>query len=69
MENDWVKVFETSNPIEAKIILDMLQENEIYAVELNKRDSSYTVFGLVEIYCKPDQLLTAKHLIAQLDEK
>jgi hypothetical protein len=69
MENDWIKVYETTNSIEAKIILDMLLENEVYAVELNKRDSSYNVFGVIEIYCKPDQLVSAKHLIAQMHEE
>lgn len=69
MENDWVKVFTTSNPIEAQIVLSMLLENEIEAVEMNKIDSSYTFFGRAEIYCKSDQVIMAKHLIDTKDEK
>ncbi len=69
MENDWVKVFVTGNPVEAQIILAMLQENEIEAVEMNKIDSSYTIFGNAEIYCKANQVMVARHLIEQKHEK
>lgn len=63
MENDWVKIYVTANPIEAEIILSMLLENGIQAVEMNKRDSSYQSFGNIELYCQQNQVLTALHLI------
>jgi type III secretory pathway lipoprotein EscJ len=60
--NNWVKVYTAFTLIEAEIILSMLQENGIEAVEMNKKDSSLS-FGAVEIYCVPDQVVTALHLI------
>ena len=63
MENDWVKVYTTTNPLQAKIIVSMLQENDIEAVEMNKIDSSYTIFGKAEIYCRSEQVMMARHLI------
>jgi hypothetical protein len=63
MEHNWTKVFTTNNPIEAEIIAAMLKENDIEAVEMNKRDSSYLAFGTVEVYCPAEKVITALHLI------
>jgi hypothetical protein len=63
MGNDWIKVFSTGNPIEAEIVLSMLRENGIDAVEMNKRDSSYLAFGYVELYCSKENVMQALHLI------
>ena len=49
MENNWVKVYTTKDPITAEIIKQGLIENEIAAVLMNKKDSSYQVFGLVDV--------------------
>ena len=63
MLNDWVKIFATPNPIEAEIVLSMLQEHGIDAVEMNKRDSSYQAFGYVELYCPKINVMEALQLI------
>ncbi|MES2779832.1 MAG: DUF2007 domain-containing protein [Bacteroidota bacterium] len=67
MEHNWTKVFTTTSPIEAEIILSMLKENDIEAVEMNKRDSSYLAFGTVEVYCPAEKVITALHLINTQD--
>ncbi|AMS26030.1 hypothetical protein AEM51_02375 [Bacteroidetes bacterium UKL13-3] len=67
MEHNWTKVFTTTNPIEAEIILSMLHEHDIEAVEMNKRDSSYLAFGTVEVYCPAEKAITALHLINNND--
>ena len=46
----WFKLYSTKNYVEANIIKGMLEENNIHAVILNKQDSSYLVFGEIEIY-------------------
>jgi hypothetical protein len=69
MENSWVKIFATQNPVECQIVLSMLRENGVDAYEINKIDSSYTVFGLAEIYCKPEQVIMATQLIQSGNEK
>lgn len=63
MANNWVKIFETNNTIEAELMMLMLKENEIDAITMNKMDSSYLSFGLVEVYCQSNQVVTALHLI------
>jgi hypothetical protein len=61
--NDWVLIFSSSSPIEAEITKSMLLENDIETVELNKKDSSYQAFGVVELYCKPNDVIAALQLI------
>lgn len=63
MENDFILIYQTSNPIQAEIILQMLKENSIDAFTMNKRDSSYQAFGLIEIYCPANEVIIALHLI------
>jgi hypothetical protein len=63
MLNDWIKIFSTANPIEAEIVLSMLHEHGIDAVEINKRDSSYQAFGYVELYCPKIHVMEAMLLI------
>jgi hypothetical protein len=64
MENDWVKIYTTTQPMHAQIILGLLHDNDILAVEMNKRDSSYTVFGNIEIYCSKEQETMARQVLA-----
>lgn len=68
MENNYKPIFQTSNPIEAEIIIQMLRENEINAVMMNKKDSSYPTLGIIEIYCPANQVITAIHLIQNQSE-
>jgi hypothetical protein len=63
MQPHWTKIFTTANPVESSMVLSMLQENGIDAVEMNKRDSSYLSFGMIEVYCPAEKVITAIHLI------
>jgi type III secretory pathway lipoprotein EscJ len=63
MASDFSKVYETGNPLDAELTLQLLQENGIEATLLNKRDSSYQAFGVIEIYCHTNQVIQALHLI------
>jgi hypothetical protein len=49
MEKGWIKFRTYQNAIEAEIIKQMLEENGVPAVLINKQDSSY-LFGKVELY-------------------
>jgi hypothetical protein len=49
MEKGWIKFRTYQNAIEAEIIKQMLEENGVPAVLINKQDSSY-LFGNVELY-------------------
>ena len=65
MASEFNKVYETPNQLEAEIMVQMLNENGIEAISMNKRDSSYNAFGLIEIYCPANDVVTALHLINQ----
>ena len=45
-----VKLLSTDNPNKAEITKQMLEENNINVVMLNKQDSSYLMFGSIELY-------------------
>ena len=67
MENNWTKIFRTSNVYTAEIIKGVLIEEGIECVELNKKDSSYA-FGEVELYCPSEEVLRAKSLIGNIED-
>ena len=60
-----IKLFITENPNKAEIIKQMLEENEINVVLLNKQDSSYNMFGSIELYVEKENLDSAKSLITK----
>lgn len=59
----WFKLYSTKNYVEANIIKGMLEENNIQAVILNRQDSSYLVFGEIEIYVPLHLKDVAQHLL------
>tara|TARA_B100001142_G_C13767837_1_gene435933 strand:+ start:345 stop:539 length:195 start_codon:yes stop_codon:yes gene_type:complete len=63
-----IKLLSTENPNKAEIIKQMLQENNINVVLLNKQDSSYLMFGDIELYVNNKDLKKATDLI-KLGEK
>ncbi|MDP3394371.1 putative signal transducing protein [Sediminibacterium sp.] len=63
--NQWTKVFATKSIAEASILEGMLLENQIPVQQLNKQDSSYVIFGEVEIYVPFHLKETAIQLIQQ----
>ena len=58
-----IKILSTNNLNKAEIIKQMLEENNIDVVILNKQDSSYLMFGDIEIYIKQEQEQQAKNLL------
>ncbi|MCJ8211763.1 DUF2007 domain-containing protein [Mucilaginibacter sp. RS28] len=50
MEHNWVKIFVSTNYYQAEMVKQMLIENQIGAVLLNKQDSSHRNFGNIEVY-------------------
>lgn len=59
----WQKIFTTHNYAEASIIQGMLKENQIPVQVLNKQDSSYPMFGDMQIYVPEQFAEMAKQLI------
>ena len=63
MKKNWINIFTSSNPIEVEIIKQMLEENNINAVVLNKQDSSYNMFGTIDLFVNETEQETALQLI------
>lgn len=61
--SNWQKIFSTRVYPEAAIIKGMLEENQIPVQILNKQDSSYPMFGDIQIFVPAHLELTAKELI------
>ena len=66
MEKDWVTVFTTNQAYLAEMIKDVLADNDIKAVIINKQDSVYVTIGDIEIYVKAENVIRAKFLINKL---
>ena len=62
MDSNWTKIKVYNKPFEAEIVKNMLLENNIPAVVLNKQDSSY-FFGVVELYVDQEDSVEALALI------
>jgi len=67
MEEHWTKLYSTSDPIQAEITKQMLEQHGIPAVVLNKQDSSYR-FGQAELYVHESQAALARSLIKENEQ-
>ena len=68
MEQGWKKIKVYTNAIEAEIVKQMLVESGIPAIVLNKQDSSYLVFGKIELYVNQQDEQQALVLIESTTE-
>ena len=65
MEKNWINIFSSANLIEVEIIKQMLDENNITAIILTKQDSSYNMFGAIDLYVKAENQTIALQLIKE----
>jgi len=63
MEENWVSVFCTEKLYLAEIAKQVLEDNDIFAVVINKKDSSYNTFGEIEVYVDREQVIKASTLL------
>jgi|TARA_B110000116_G_C16510474_1_gene435367 hypothetical protein len=63
------RLLSTDNPNKAEITKQMLEENNINVVLLNKQDSSYLMFGCIELYVDKEQLSKATDLIKYTEDE
>lgn len=67
MEKEWAVVFETDQLFRAEIAVQVLQEEGIEAVIMNKKDSSYIIFGEIKVFVRNEFLEKAEELIKKLE--
>jgi Putative prokaryotic signal transducing protein len=68
MHHNWVSIAKYSSTQTASIAVAILNENEIEAVELNKKDSATSLFGYIEIMVPQQYVNDAKVLLQPLNE-
>lgn len=66
MEN-WVMAYSTDKLYMAEIAKQVLFENGIQSVIVNKKDSTY-LFGYVEVHVKQEHVIRSKHLLSTLED-
>jgi len=67
METNWVKIKGYDKVYLAEIAKEVLFDNGIDAVIMNKQDGSYMTFGEVEVYVNKDNEAKAKDCLKELD--
>lgn len=67
MEDNWILIYSTPQPWQAEMAKQILEENGIEAVVMNRRDSSYTVFGEAEVYVVKEDVEKSKELLKNIE--
>jgi len=63
MEENWNNIYSSTNLVEAEILKHVLLENNIDVVDINRQDSSYLMFGTIDLYIKNNNQKKALQLI------
>lgn len=63
MEKNWVKIFTSTNYYRSEIVKQMLIENHITSVLINKQDSAHRTFGNIEVYIHQEDFSKAIEVI------
>jgi len=63
MMDNWIKVFESGKQIRAEIVKSVLEENEIKAVVLNKKETVYQIFGTYQVLVLKEDILLATNIV------
>jgi len=63
METGWTLVYTVGNDHQAEMAKILLAEQEIDAIVINKRDSSYLAFGDIEIFVKEAEAEKAAEIL------
>ena len=63
MTNNWIKVYTSTEPYKIELLKGFLLKHNIKAISINKKDSSYLVFGDIELFVTSKDVFHAKNLI------
>jgi len=67
MNNDWFKIFSSTELIQVEIIKNFLLSKNIPAVIMNNQDSSYLMFGTIDLYINLKNKNEAINLLKKSD--
>jgi hypothetical protein len=60
----WIKIYSTDKPVEIEVAKSILEENNIEAIDVSKKDSSY-IFGEIELYVPAESGILARLILTQ----
>ena len=69
VHNNWIKIASSKQAYQIELLKGMLEENNIIAVSVNKKDSSYLAFGEIELFVESKDVIQAKNLIKTQNER
>ncbi len=67
MDNERIMVYTTNKGFQAEILKQVLADEGITAFSIDKMDSAY-LFGEIEVYVRPDDVIKAKLIIEKFEE-
>lgn len=65
MDYNWIKIYTSTDPFKIELLKGFLNENNIIAMSINKKDSSYLSFGEIELLVNERDVMKAKILITK----
>jgi hypothetical protein len=65
----WKLVFTTTALYQAEMLKSLLEEEDITAVIVNQKDSSYLTFGDIEVYVNEENLEEARIIVERFTAK
>ncbi len=65
MDYNWIKIYTSTDPFKIELLKGFLNENNIMAMSINKKDSSYLSFGEIELLVNEKDVMKAKTLITK----
>lgn len=68
MEESWSKAFQSEQMIKAEVARELLDQAGIAAVIVNRKDSSYPIFGMCEVHVPTHELEQALTVLANAEE-
>ena len=67
--NNWIKVYTSTEPYKIELLKGFLLKHNIRAIPINKKDSSYLVFGDIELFVASKDVLHTKNLINKQEDE
>ena len=69
MEKDWINIYSSTNPVKIEIIQHIFSEKKIKSVIINQQDSSYLMFGTINLHINSKDKEEALKVIEKVNDE
>ena len=69
MDYNWIRIYTSTDPFKIELLKGFLDQNNIVAMSINKKDSSYLAFGEIELLVDAKDVMKAKILIKKQEDE